>query len=179
MRKSLALLVATASLSGVGALVPAAANAADTTVTFTVNSGSLSVNAPASLSLSAANLALTAGSVTGTMTTNTITDTRGGLGLTGWTVTGSSTDFVTANNGGFTIPKASVSLSSGAATIVSGVPVVVPSLTGVSMGAPATILQATSATGSNQVTYTPTVAVTVPTNAVPGSYSGTITQTVA
>lgn len=190
MRKSLALSVAAAMTTGLVAFIPAtAANAActapaggscsDTSVSFTVNAGALSIAAPASVTLSSATLGLTAGSVTGTLATTTVSDTRGGLGVSGWTVTASTTDYTTTANGGGTIGAAAASMSSGAATIVSGAPVVVPSLSAVNLAAPATILQATSATGSNSVTYTPTLTVAVPTSAIPGPYTGTVTQSVA
>lgn len=176
MRNRTRVLLAAAVASGIAASA-APALASTTTATFTVNSGSLAIAAPASVALSNANLGLTAGSVTGTFGTTTVTDTRGGLGLSGWTDTVSSTDYTTT---GGTITKSNASIYSGPGSIVSGLPVLVPTTVGtpVSLGSAGTLIQATSATGSNQVTFTPTLTVTVPTNAVPGDYTGTITQTV-
>jgi|SwirhisoilCB2_FD_contig_41_19360766_length_822_multi_3_in_0_out_0_2 hypothetical protein len=189
MRKTIALSAIGALAAGLAVFgaapamactAPTGGSCGDTTATFTVTAGSLSIAAPTSVALSNSALALTAGSVSGTFGTTTVTDTRGGLGLTGWTVSVSSTDFTTPDNGGGTITKSNGSIYSGAGTIVSGLPVLVATTlaTPVSLASAGTLLQATSATGSNQVTYTPTLSVTIPTNAIPGNYTGVITQSV-
>lgn len=176
-RTTLTLVAAATALTGV--LAPAA-QAADTSVTFTVTSGGLSLNAPASVALSGggSTLSLAAGSISGTMGTVTVTDARGGLGVSGWTVSVSGTDFTTTDNGGGTIAKSAATVSPGVPVPVSGVPVLVPAVAPVSLTG-GTLLTATSALGSNSATYTPTVSVTVPSTAKPGAYTGTVTQTVA
>ena len=191
MRKTIALAAAAAMTASMGLFAagpasaaactpPAGGGCADTTATFTVASGTLSIAAPTSVTLAGSGLGLTAGSMSGTFGTTTVTDTRGGLGVGGWTVSVDATDFTTADNGGGTITKDNGSMYSGAGTIVSGAPVLVPTSVAspVSLASTATLISATTATGSNQVTYTPSLSVTIPTNAVPGTYTGTITQSV-
>ena len=83
MRKSLALALATLTSASVAALVPTAANAADTNVTFTLSGGSLTLSAPSSASLSAAgNLGVGGTTVSGTLGNSTVDDSRGSLAHT-------------------------------------------------------------------------------------------------
>jgi hypothetical protein len=176
MRKPLALTLATLATASVAALVPTAANAADTNVTFTLSGGSLTLSAPGSASLTAAgNLGVTGTSVSGSLGSSTVTDSRGSLAHT-VTVNMSSTDFTDAASD--VIAKSNAAGSSGA-TVPTGVAVAVPTLTGQTIGASggATILQLTGVVGAASTTYNPTVTVTIPANAIAGSYSGTITQT--
>ena len=177
MRKTPALALAVLTAASVTALVPTAANAADTNVTFTLSGGSLTLTAPASASLTAGGLGVGGTTATGQLGSSTVTDTRGALAHT-VTVTMSTTDFTTG--GGATIDKSNVTGYSGVAT-PAGVGVAVPTVTGQNVGAAggATILQVTGVVGSASATYNPTVSVAVPANAVAGSYSGVVTQTAA
>ncbi|MDQ1695670.1 MAG: hypothetical protein QOJ03_1023 [Frankiaceae bacterium] len=176
MRKPLALALATLTAASVAALVPTAANAADTNVTFTLTGGSLTLSAPGSASLSAAgNLGVTGTSVSGQLGNSTVDDARGSLAHT-VTVNMSTTNFT--DGSGDTIAKSNATGSSGATT-PTGVAVAVPTLTGQTIGAAggATILTLTGVIGSASTTYNPTVSVTIPANSIAGSYSGTVTQT--
>lgn len=176
MRKPIALAVAALSTASLAALVPSAANAADTNVTFTLSGGSLTLSAPSSASLSAAgNLGVTGTSVSGQLGNSTVTDARGSLAHT-VTVNMVTTDFTDV--AGDTIAKSNATGSSGA-TVPTGVAVANPTLTGQAIGASggATILQLTGVVGSASTTYNPTVSITIPANSVAGSYSGTVTQT--
>src|SRR5579862_8621422 len=110
MRKSLVFAVAALSTAGVAALVPTSANAASTTVTFSLTGGSLTLSAPASASLSTGALAVGGTSVSGTLGSTTVSDTRGSLAHT-VTVTMSSSDFT--NGAGDTIAQANATGSSG------------------------------------------------------------------
>jgi hypothetical protein len=177
MRKRPALALAVLTVASVTALVPTAANAADTNVTFTLTGGSLTLTAPASATLTAGGLGVGGTTATGTLGSSTVTDTRGALTHT-VTVTMSTTDFTTT--GGDTIAKSNATGYSGVAT-PSGVGVAVPTLTGQTIGAAggATILQLTGVIGSASATYNPTVSVAVPAGAVAGDYSGVVTQTAA
>ena len=175
MRKPPALALAVLAAASLTALVPTAANAADTNVTFSLTGGSLTLDAPASATLSAGALDVAGTTATGQLGTTTVSDTRGALSHT-VTVTMSTTDFTTT--GGDTIAKSNATGSSGAA-VPSGVAVAVPTLTGQNIGAAggATILQLTGVVGSASATYSPTVTVAVPGSAVAGNYSGVVTQT--
>ena len=175
MRKSLVLAVAALSTAGFAALVPAAANAADTTVTFTLSGGSLTLTAPASAALSNATLAVGGTQVSGSLGSTTVSDARGSLAHT-VTVTMSSGDFSTT---GGSIAQSNVTGYSGAA-VPTGVAVAVPTASGQALaGAGSTILQLTGVIGSASASYNPTVTVAVPTNAIAGNYTGTVTQTAA
>ncbi len=165
-----------------GLLSPArAATSGDTTTTFTLTAGSLAITAPASSDL---------GSVaTGSATTSAqlgavqVSDGRGAL-LGTWTGSVSSTDFTT---GGGTanekITKSSIDYWSGAATASSGVGVFTPgqltSLLKVTLSTGRTAFAAASVVGNNSVTWNPTVVVNVPSAAVAGGYTGTITHSIA
>ena len=175
-RRILALLGAVTAMSAVA--LPAA-QAASTTTTFTLTGGSLSVTAPASVNLGSG----AAGSAfTGALGTVTVGDLRGGL-LSSWTTTASTSDFTTgAATANETIAKAQVSYWSGVATASSGIGTFLPGqLTGllkVVLGAAQTAFSATVTVGNNSTSWNPTIVVDA-TNAVTGTYSGTITHSVA
>src|SRR3954471_9918003 len=159
MRKPPVLALAVLTAAAVTALVPTAADAADTNVTFTLSGGSLTLTAPASAALTAGALDVTGTTATGQLGNSTVTDTRGALAHT-VTVAMSTTNFTTT--GGATIDKSNATGSSGVA-VPSGVAVAVPTLTGQNIGAAggATILQLTGVVGSASATYSPTVTVAV------------------
>src|SRR3954465_6071843 len=146
MRKAPALALAVLAAASVTALVPTAANAADTNVTFTLSGGSLTLTAPASARPTPGAADLTGTTATGQLGTSTVTDTRGALAHT-VTVAMSTTNFTTT--GGATIAKSNATGSSGVA-VPSGVAVAVPTVTGQNIGAAggATILQLTGVIGS-------------------------------
>ena len=183
MRKSLALAMTAAMTTGLAALVPAAANAGtsgSTPVTFTLTGGALSLTAPsATATLTGGTLSVGGSSVSGALGNTTVTDERGTLGHTD-TVTMATTDF--SDGAGNTV------LASGNATGYSGtatptgvaVPVGTTAATAVPIsGAGGAILQLTSVVGSGGASYSPTVSVAIPAGSVAGTYTGTVTQTVA
>src|SRR3954452_21049636 len=102
MRKPLAVALAALSVAGVGALVPAAANAAcavgsttctDTTVT--VNGGStLAIAVPNGSAVNVATVSTGAASASGALGNVTVTDNRGALPAT-WTASAVATAFTT------------------------------------------------------------------------------------
>jgi hypothetical protein len=155
-----------------------------TCATFTVNAGGLSITVPSATATltqggGPAILGELAGTVSGQLGATTVTDLRGILSP-GWAVTASSTNFTTT--GGAVVAKANVTAFSGTPTdltsALSGV--AVPSLLPVNIGTPATIVSTVLTIGlSNHLTYNPTVGVTIPTSATPGTYTGVITQTVS
>lgn len=182
MRKSLAVAVAALSVAGVGALVPAAANAS-TGVTFQVTNGGISVAEPTTQ----ANLGSVASTPLGTTTSgslgsSTITDNRGSLA--GWTLSMASSDF---SDGATPTPHTiaagkAVAWLPAPATLVSGVAVVtnthIAPATGLTLANAAAPFMTATTTGSNSVSYNPSVQVTIDSTAVAGTYTGTITQTV-
>lgn len=177
-------------LAGAIAMAPSASAAcpalsttcADTAVAVTVATGTLSLTAVAATAGGAPLGSATIGTgATPTvlqgadLTLTTVTDTR--TNSTGWTVTGSITDF-TGTPG--TIAKAKTTLTvPAAATAVLGTIASQTRSTGSTPNGagPVTLITVTT-TGVNTVTYTPRVAVDV-NGAAPGAYTATLTQSVA
>ena len=176
---ALATVVMTAG--GMGVLAPAAqgATTGNTTATFSITGGVLSITVPAST----VNLGSTAaGSLSygpAALGSTTVADNRGNL-VAVWTVTVSSTDFANTTTGGSsadeTVTKANVAYVSGAATNTSGTGAFVP---GATTGSGGTGAAFASGIGVNSATWNPTLAFTLRSSQVTGTYSGTITQSVA
>jgi hypothetical protein len=180
MRKALVLgaaLVVAAGLSLGGS--PAEA----TSVTFSLTGGSLSVAQPSSTAtLTGGALGGLAGSaITGSLGSTTVTDGRGGV--TGWTSTIAQT--TAFSDGTTTIPVgntkawvASAIVPTGVAAVSSGL--YVSQATGLALtGTAQNFVTATAVVGNNSATFNPSIAVTIPSNATAGDYTGAITQTVS
>src|SRR4051812_17416471 len=185
-----AIAMATGIAAGaLGVLAPSAdaALTGDTTVTFTLSGGALSISVPASANLSSSTATGTP-SLSGALGATNVTDGRGNLAAA-WTVTVTSTDFVTPGSAGTaadrTISKSNVSYVSGAATATTGTGVFTPgTVASLSGTLPATqIGGAWAGVSNNSATWNPTIGVTLlntnNTAAVAGAYTGTITQSVA
>lgn len=173
MKKLVALIVTATAVAGFFA---APAQAADTTTTFSLTTGSLSVSAPSTGSLSSA--AAGAATISASLGSVTVTDARGALaGI--WTASASSTDFVTGTaTASETIAKGQVTYTAPVPTIVSGT---VAPLTGGPkvLSASQNVVTAASIIGNNVVSWNPTVLIALPAQAVAGSYTGTITHSIA
>jgi hypothetical protein len=157
------------------------ARAADTTTTFTLAAGSLSISAPASKDLGTGSTG--AGTLSAQLGAVTVTDTRGAL-LGTWTASVSSTDFTTGGaTANETVAKGQVTYWSGTATASSGTAVFTPgqatSGNAQALSASRTAYSAAAIVGNNSATWNPTLTVNVPAAAVAGTYSGTITHSVA
>jgi hypothetical protein len=107
-----------------------------------------------------------------------VTDTRGSL-VAAWTATVSSTDFTTGGaSSNETVAKALISYSSGSATKGAGqVGVMTPSV-GLTLAAPA-VAGIWAGVGNNTVSWNPTLSFSLLASQVAGTYSGTITHSVA
>ena len=179
MRKRLALALSVASAGSMIAFT-APADAAQG-VTFTLTAGSLTVSDPADKSLG--SVATGTASISNTLGNTTVTDNRGAL-LGTWTSSVSSTDFTTGGaTADETITKDNVSYYSGAATASSGTAVRVPgqatALLAEDLSASRTAFSATGVVGNNSTTWVPTVVVTIPSDSVVGTYSGTVTHSIS
>jgi hypothetical protein len=108
----------------------------------------------------------------------TVTDGRGALAAT-WTASAASTDFTTgAASASETIAKANVTYLAPLPTVASGT--VVPVTAGPKvLDQSRTVVTAASIIGNNQVTWSPTITITLPAQAVAGTYTGTITHSIA
>ena len=193
IRRAMIGLVATAMASaGIGVLAPAAdAAAGDTSVTFTITSGALSISVPGSSSLTGINTGAT--STFGSLGNTQVSDARGGLGAAGnWTVSVTNpTTFHNTTTGGSTadetVPNTGVYYCSGTSN-GSGLGVFVP--TGLS-GALCTTLNAaqvgtgvtgaswTNTAGNSSQTWNPTLLLSLRSSQVAGNYSGTVNQSVS
>jgi hypothetical protein len=180
MKLAAVATVAAASLAGLA--VPAhAATTGNTTTTFTLTAGVLAITAP-----STANLGSVA---TGTASTSSqlgsvsVSDGRGAL-LGAWTTSASSTDFTTGGaTSDETIAKASADYWSGAATSTTGVGTFTPGQANAgakqAMSTSRTAFSASGVIGNNTASWNPTVIINIPSAAVAGVYSGTVTHSVA
>jgi hypothetical protein len=157
------------------------ARAADTTTTFTLAAGSLSISAPASSGLGSGSTG--GGTLSAQLGTVTVTDSRGAL-LGTWTASVSSTDFTTGGaTANETVAKGQVTYWSGAATASSGTAVFLPgqaaAVNAQALNVARTAFSASAIVGNNSASWNPTLIVNVPAAAVAGTYTGTITHSVA
>jgi hypothetical protein len=165
--------------AGMGALVmsaPMASAAAGTSATFTLTGGSLSISQPSTATLgSAATGSLT---LSGSLGNVTVTDTRGNLTAT-WTATVSSTNFTTGTATTYeTVTAGSIAYTAGLPSSTTGIGTFVPgTLTG--LGTSGTAASWTVGTGNNSATWDPTITFTLSPSQVAGTYTGTITHSVA
>lgn len=125
------------------------------------------------------------GQITRTLTTVTVHDRRTGGQAGSWVATVSATSFTTGGGSpAETIPGAAVSYWSGPATATMGPGAFTP---GQADAAAAQTLDVTrtafshaqSSPGENSASWNPTVIVSVPSGAVAGAYTGTVTHSVA
>ncbi|MBB4915197.1 hypothetical protein [Streptosporangium saharense] len=173
MRRSLLAVAASAAL--VAALAPPAV-AVDTITTFTLAGGALSITAPANANLGSAGTG--AANVSGQLGSVTVTDARGAL-VAAWTASVISTSFTTGGGGAAeTIAASDVSYAPGLATSTTGLGVFTPGLGG-TLGVSRTAYSLAAGTGNNSATWNPTITVSLPAAAVAGTYTGTITHSVA
>jgi hypothetical protein len=186
IRKSIAALVATSAVATsafVGLASPAHAGPGDTATTFILTGGALSVSAPASKALGTAATGSGSAAISTQLGTTTVTDARGAL-LVAWTSSVASTDFTTGGaTANETITKTNLDYWSGAATTATGVGTFTPGQLLVAnkqtLASSRTAFSAATVVGNNTVIWNPTVDVNVPSAAVVGTYSGTITHSVA
>jgi hypothetical protein len=141
-----------------------------TTILFTVNSGGLSLSVPPSATLGSGNAGTVVGASIGPCE---VVDARA-LASASWTVTAAETDFASGIN---TIPASAATYTPGTVT-TTGTITVTPATVTLS-NASQTVLTGSAGVGSNSATWDPAVSVDIPVSAVTGTYSGTLTQSVA
>jgi hypothetical protein len=177
MRKS--FLVLPLVIGVIGALTLVAPAQADTTdgtpITFEVTGGALAITVPTGpVSLGSVAASASPQTVSAQLGTITVTDSRGGTA--GWTVTAGADDFTGPENISVGTPGDSSYTSPGAS--ITGVSDVnATSLD--SLYPPSAVQVATDVAGVNSATWNPTVSVTIPANAVTGTYSTVITHSVS
>lgn len=177
MRKTILVIAMTAA----SALATAGAASAGTSTTFSITtSGTLAVTAPASATLSSAS---PGGTATGSLGSVSVADDRGAL-IGTWTATVVSTAFTTGGaSASETVPAASVSYWSGLATSTTGLGTFLPgqltSANAVAIGSAQTAFSRTVGSGNSAAAWSPTLVVSIPSTVVTGTYTGTITHSVA
>lgn len=180
MRISVRSKLVGAAVAGLSltALAAGPALADTTTTTFTLTGAGLGVSVPALADLSSStNIGIT--QLSSQLGAVTVADNRGALAAS-WTATVSSTDFKIGAGGAHKeIAKGNVSYASGAATASTGLGVDVPSLVPMTLDQDRTAFQHTGVIGTQSTTWNPTITVSVPADATAGTYSGTITHSVA
>jgi hypothetical protein len=194
MRKSVGLALSVAAVIG-ATLAPAAASAAtggpvmrtaraaraaragsdpDTTVTFAVTSGLLTMTAPTAASLGSGAPGST---ISGALGTVQVTDNRALLNAS-WTVSASSSNFTTGTaTPAETIPVGDATYAPGTVT-TTGTISVTPSTITLS-NSPQAVMTASSGNGDNTASWNPTESVAVPVTAVTGTYTSTLTHSVS
>jgi len=204
MVKSAFSIVAVAAIGGI-ALTPVAASAAtagsavlayssspssgdpDTTVTFTVSVGALSLTAPTSADLgSGAPGTVISGPLGGDVPgpSVVVTDDRALLAAS-WTATASATNWVTGTDTpAEVIPVSDVGYAVGSITTTgtitaTGTNLPAGAAAGDLSGAAKTVVTGTAGVGNNTAEWDPTISVAVPAAAVGGVYTGILTQSVS
>ena len=157
-----------------------AATSGGTTTTFNVNGGALAISVPASAALGSGNPGTNISALLGPVT---VTDTRALL-TAAWTTTASTGTFTTGGaTPAETIPITAISYWSGAATATTGSGTFTPGQANagaeVVLSTGQTAFALTGGVGDNSATWDPTIVVAVPAAAVGGTYTGTITHSVA
>jgi hypothetical protein len=182
MRKQLAALVI-AGTAVAGLAVAPTAQAADTNTSFALTGGALSVSVPANATITGAATSVGGQALTGALGAVQVTDARGSLVAT-WTASVDGSDFTTGEGeeAAEIVPDDEIDYWSGAATATTGVVVATPgqalAINAQDLSASRTAMGGVGV-GNNTATWNPTVIVNVPAGNVAGTYTGTITHSVA
>lgn len=180
MRKPVAAATLAALLT---ALVAAASpvQAQTTEISFNVAQGTLTITAASSASPATSSLGSAGATATIPLGTTTVKDTR--LTATSWSFTTTASDFVTT---GGSIGKAAASFSvqsgwSAPAGMTAPAFSTAPSTTPLAADANGrrTLVTTTLGVLNNGLTFTPVLTVNVPAGSPAGTYTGTVTQSVA
>jgi len=152
---------------------PAFAAAGDTTTTFALGGSTLSVSVQPTASLT--DGASGATSVSGQLGVVRVTDLRGGVAA--WSARATSTTFTNGGTGAGLTESTGVSYDSGALT-TTGTIVIAPKGAKSLSSSPTEVAGPTAVIGNNTAQWNPTVTVTLPSNSLAGTYSGTISSSV-
>ncbi|MEH0982788.1 hypothetical protein [Micromonospora sp. CPCC 205556] len=181
MKKRLLSLTAAAAAAVVALASPAAASPTDDTiVTFTVGAANLNIFAPPAVNLGSTFADTT---IEGSIGPVQVVDQRATLNAS-WVTTVSITEFVSGSGSpAELITPGLVEYWSGPATSTTGTGTFVPgqptATDRVSLSVPRTAFSKTSGSGNNSATWNPTIRINVPATAVSGTYSATVTHSVA
>jgi len=174
--RKLAIVPLLAAAAGAFAFtIPASADTGITPVTFSVGGGGLSITVPnGPVDLGTALVSTSPQSVSAQLGVVSVTDDRGTTA--GWTVTASATDVTGPQTISVSAPGSSSYTTPGAvvfgtATVTaSNLPALYP---------PAPVQVATGVDGVNTASWNPTIQITVPADALAGTYGTSVTHSVA
>ena len=154
-----------------------AQGATSTNLSFVVNpfTGGLSINVPVLGNLGSLASPDTVTATTGQLDTVTVTDTRRGTLVRGWTAYAISTDLLSGTD---SLTASTIGYSAGTPTIVSGTAGVTEN-TRTSLLTTISVNSANTTTGSHVVSWRPTITITLKDQQVAGTYVGTMTHSVA
>ncbi|MFD6567302.1 hypothetical protein [Micromonospora profundi] len=184
MRTAKTCLAAAAAAAMVGFLAtPAAAAPSDTTdTTFEVLAGTLDVVTPPTADLGSG---APGGTITGQLGSVTVDDSRAADDAS-WTATVTATVFQTGTSSPpETVDPEEIDYWSGAATATTGTGTFTPGqatagdAAPLSSVTPLTAFTHSGGTGGNTATWNPTLVVNVPLDSIAGTYTGTVTHSVA
>jgi hypothetical protein len=169
------------ALTAAGMILPGAAPAGasttgSTTATFSIVSGSLAISVPALADLGSVPSGATV--ISALLGNVQVVDARASSSGS-WTATVSSTSFITGGGSpAETVPASAVTYDPGQAIASTGTGTFTQGTPG-ALGTPRTAFSASSEVGSTSVTWDPQITVQIPAAAVAGTYTGTITHSVA
>ena len=161
------VLACSAALAGSMA-VPA--SAADTTTTVTIANGGVSLSAPGGATLSAG---IPGTNSTVTLGNTTVTDAR--AGIVNWTATVSLSALTVS---GQTIPTTGASYFASTASLTGGSTLIATS-SQLDLSTAKTSQVTSTVSGNNTAIWTALLTVPIPAQALAGTYSGTLTQSVS
>lgn len=167
-----------ASLGGFAVLTSSLTSASTTSLYATIIQGTLTISNPSLATISAVTLEGTSQSSTGSLGDISVIDNRG-LG-TGWSATVSVSDF-TCCSGSRTISVSNLNLSPGSLKVISGkADGVKPGEDHVFLGTEdaATLMTALPGSGMGSYRVTPTITLSIPSDAYAGTYTATVTVTI-
>lgn len=165
-----AAAVSAAALLAASAL-PATAAAGDTTTTFALTGGALSVSVQPTATLGSGPSG--SASVNGQLGAVQVTDARGSK--IAWSASATSTTFTDGAGG-----TVSTGVSYNAGTVTTTGTITVPASSATSLTAvPAAVVAPTSIRGNNTATWNPTLTVSLPSNSLAGTYTGTVNTSVS
>jgi hypothetical protein len=174
MRKTL-LVAGTAAVLAVGLATPAMAD--DTTATFNVTGGTLTVAGQPSATLTDAAIANAAEGALGVVT---VTDARNNAN-SAWTATAQSGSFTTGvGDANRSIPNTAATYTTGVVTEGLGAAdnAAITSAAGV-FGVDARTAASNTGFGDNAATWNPMLSIMVPAGTLSGIYSGVVTTSVS
>jgi hypothetical protein len=178
VKHSIRIIAATAAVALVALAAPAFA--ADTSISFAITAGSLSISAPASSDLG--SVAAGSASLSGTLGNVTVTDNRGAAAAA-WTATVAAVATPwctgTCDSTSKQVPGSDITYTDNSFGTTSGTCTTRTPGPGGVLSADRTAASVSGCDGTNSATWNPTIALANLADNLAGSYTGTLTHTVA